>query len=158
MNYYEELQLKNQKEREKSYARGVDTVLQAQDGDPWAQKMVGYAHRCAHINGGIGDATYSCINTYRQLHPELEEQRHSRDWNFKREKHIRRMLKCKNPLRTDTHPESVYENLKNKYGIEYASMWRETYQEEKNKADVKGYTVRLHPEGSIIIKKGNNKR
>lgn len=158
MNYYEELQLKNQKEREKSYQHGRDIVLQAQEGDPWAQKMVGYAHRCAHIGSDINDATYSCITTYRQLHPELQKQRENRKWNFKREEHIRRMLKCKNPLRTDTHPESVYEHLKNKYGIEYASMWRETYQEEKAKADAKGYTVRLHREGSIIIEKGNKGR
>lgn len=158
MTEYEKLQLKNQKARQRSYERGVQWVEDAEKGDPWAQKMVGYAHRCANTQSGINDATYACITEYRRRHPELEEQRHSRAYDYKREQHMRACLKTKNPLRTETHPEVVYEHLKNKYGIEYASMWRETYQEEKNKADVKGYTVRLHPEGSIIIEKGNNKR
>lgn len=158
MNYYEKLQLDNQKYREQQYQHGSQYVLDAEDGDPWAQKMVGYAHRCAHIGSEIGDATYACITTYRQHHPELQEQRETRPWKLKREEHIRGCLKNRNPLRTETHPESVYEHLKNKYGIEYASCWRESYEENKKKAEANGWNIRLHREGSIILEKGNNKR
>lgn len=178
MTEAEKLQREMRNYEDRCYTRAKEIVKGAEDGDPWNEKMMLYGIRCAHTLSQPSLVSTAVTQMYRDKHPELKEQRETLQYKKLKEQHQRKMLRtASNPSGDATiarlqntggiarrsgkwvwTADRVYKHLVETVGQSYADCWVDTYDKEKRRADENGWDIELHPEGSIIIKKGNNKR